>query len=172
MFDFTALRDLRKRRQLTIQDVSARSGVSAAVISKLERNQTSAALDTLFKLGKAFEMSATDLLALAEGRTSHKQEAESYESGPFEFKRVRYNNATVIHGHGKTGEQLSDPKSHKDDYELCWVLSGRIRIELPNEKHELGPGDALQFDAVLHHSYEVLEDCEVVIVHQAKAKRF
>jgi quercetin dioxygenase-like cupin family protein len=78
----------------------------------------------------------------------------------------------VIHGHGKTGEQLSDPQSHKDDYELCWVISGKVRIELPNEKHELGPGDALQFDAVLHHSYEVLENCELIIVHQAKAKRF
>jgi len=38
MYDFSILRDLRKRSGLNIADVSARSGVSAAVISKLERN--------------------------------------------------------------------------------------------------------------------------------------
>ena len=44
MYDFSFLRQLRKRDDLTIGAVSARSGISAAVISKLERNQTRAEL--------------------------------------------------------------------------------------------------------------------------------
>ena len=51
---------------MTLADLSKASGVSGPVISKLERNQQSAELDTLYRLGRAFGMSATDLLALAE----------------------------------------------------------------------------------------------------------
>ncbi|MDP2137620.1 MAG: helix-turn-helix transcriptional regulator, partial [Candidatus Didemnitutus sp.] len=65
-FNFTVLRSLREQREMTLADLSAASGVSVAVISKLERNQQSAALDTIYRLARAFGLSATDLLALAE----------------------------------------------------------------------------------------------------------
>ena len=61
---------------------------------------------------------------------------------------------------------------HRDDYEVCWVLSGRVRFTLPDEKHELTSGEAIQFDAILHHTYEALENCEVVVIHLRKGKRF
>ena len=65
MYDFSFLRQLRKRDDLTIGDVSARSGISAAVISKLERNQTRAELETLFKLSRVFGLTTNELVALA-----------------------------------------------------------------------------------------------------------
>ena len=43
---------------------------------------------------------------------------------------------------------------------------------LPDEKHELTSGEAIQFDAILHHTYEALENCEVVVIHLRKGKRF
>ena len=54
MFDFSVLRELRKREGLTIEATSKRSGVSPAVISKLERNQTRAELETLFRISRVF----------------------------------------------------------------------------------------------------------------------
>ena len=64
MFDFSILRTFRERAGLTIAALSERTGVSAAVISKLERNRTSAELPTLFRIARAFGMSATELLNL------------------------------------------------------------------------------------------------------------
>ena len=64
-FDFTILRELRKRAGLSIGEVSAESGVSAAVISKLERNRTRAELDTLYRLARVFGITAAELLNLA-----------------------------------------------------------------------------------------------------------
>jgi quercetin dioxygenase-like cupin family protein len=55
---------------------------------------------------------------------------------------------------------------------VCWVLEGCIRFELPNEMHLLRAGDALQFDAILHHSYEAVEDSSFLIVQIRKDKRF
>jgi transcriptional regulator with XRE-family HTH domain len=40
--DFSILRELRKRESMSIADLAGRSGISASVISKLERNRTTA----------------------------------------------------------------------------------------------------------------------------------
>jgi transcriptional regulator with XRE-family HTH domain len=71
-FDFSVLRRLREQHEMTLADLSEASGVSVPVISKLERNQQSAELDTLYRLGRAFGMSATDLLALTESPLAHR----------------------------------------------------------------------------------------------------
>ena len=172
MYDFSVIRQLRKREGLTIRALSDRAGVSPAVISKLERNQTQAELETLFRLGRVLGLNATDLLSLAEHRTAHRIRATRYPSGGFEFERVQYANINCFHGHAAAGGVVSHPEIHRDCYELCWVLRGKLTLALPNERHTLNGGDALQFDAVLAHTYEALEDSEVTIVHLSKDKRF
>lgn len=172
MYDFSVLRELRKGKQLSIVDVSGQSGVSPAVISKLERNQTVAELQTLFKLSRVFGMSATDLLSLAESRTAHKKSATLHEAGGFAFDTIQYGNVRALRGKAKAGAKVSRPEVHRDDYEVCWILSGKVLFHLPVETHALGPGEAIQFDAVLDHTYEALEDCELIIIHLRKEKRF
>ena len=41
-----------------------------------------------------------------------------------------------------------------------------------DESHELTAGQSIQFDALLPHSYEALENTECIIVHLKKPKRF
>ena len=66
----------------------------------------------------------------------------------------------------------SRPEVHQDDYELCWVLQGRIRLSILERVEELGPGDVLQFDGVLEHAYEALEPTTLILVHLRKDLRF
>lgn len=172
LYDFSVLRELRKSKRLSIAEVSSRCGVSPAVISKLERNQSVAELETLFRLARVFGMSATDLLALAESRTAHKKSATVHRAGGFVFDTIQYANVHVQHARAKAGATISRPEVHRDDYEVCWVLSGKILFRLPAETHTLEPGDAIQFDAILDHTYEALEDCELIIIHLRKDKRF
>ncbi len=172
MYDFSFLRQLRKRDDLTIGDVSARSGISAAVISKLERNQTRAELETLFKLSRVFGLTTNELVALAESRTSQRANSVKHVAGGFVFREIAYSNVRCLFGAAPKGARVSRPEIHRDDYEVCWVLSGKVRFTFPDEKHELTSGEAIQFDAVLHHTYEAMEDCEIVIIHLRKGKRF
>jgi transcriptional regulator with XRE-family HTH domain len=172
MYDFSILRELRKRAGLNIADVSERSGVSAAVISKLERNQNVAELETLFKLARAFDMNPSDLLRLAESRSPHKRRASSHDAGGFRFRSVQYGNVSCLHGAAPAGSRLERPEVHHDDYEVCWVLKGKLAFYLPNESHTIAGGNAIQFDALLEHSYEALSECEMIIVHIRKDKRF
>lgn len=172
MYDFSVLRDLRKGSGQTIMEVSERSGVSPAVISKLERNQTRAELETLHRLGRVFGITASELVSLAESRTAQAKSAGEYQSGDFTFSRVSYSNARVLHGFAHKGSTLSRPEVHQDDYEICFVLKGVLRVMLPTERYDLGANQAVQFDAILEHTYEVLEDCTFIIVHIAKTNRF
>jgi len=170
--DFSVVRDLRKRAGMTLEDVSQKSGVSIAGLSKLERNQNMIELDTLYRLARVFGLSATDLLNLAESCSAHLKGAEKYTSGPFDFEKVSFKGIDCFHAVAKRGSELSKPEAHGDELEICWLKSGRIRITLPREEHTLGPGQALKFDAALAHSYEILEDSEITILHLEKTHRF
>ncbi len=170
--DFAILRELRKNAEMSIAELSERSGVSASVISKLERNQNTAEMDTLYRIARVFGLTLSDLISLAEKKTSHCVRAERYQSGDFEFDRVNYGNMRCMHASAKKGACLSAPELHRDDYELCWVIRGKLRFSLPNESHVLKRGMSIQFDALLPHTYEALEDSEILIVHLRKGKRF
>lgn len=170
--DFSILRELRKLHQLSIADLSAQSGVSASVISKLERNQTAGEMETCFRLARVFGLTLSDLISLAENRTSHRTAAKNYKSGDFEFTKVDYGNMRAMHAVAPAGAKLSTPSLHRDDYELFWVLKGKVRFILPKEVYELSGGESIQFDALLPHTYEALEDCEIIITHLKKGKRF
>ena len=170
--DFGILRELRKRENMSIADLAGRSGISASVISKLERNRTAAEMDTLYRIARVFGLTLSDLISLAENRTAHCVNAERYKSGDFVFERVSYANMRCMHAVAKKGAKVSRPELHRDDYELCWVLKGGLRFSLPNESYEVKQGMSIQFDALLEHTYEALEDSELIIVHLKKGKRF
>ena len=170
--DFSILRDLRKRAELTLEAVSNKSGVSIASLSKIERNQIMMELDTLYRLARVFALSATELLNLAESCSAHKKTAEDYTSGPFDFERVNFKDVDCFYAKAKAGGELSKPEAHGDEFEICWLRKGAIKITLPREQHTLKPGEAIQFDAALFHSYEIIEDSELAIIHLAKSHRF
>ena len=170
--DFSVVRDLRKRAGMTLDDVSQKSGVSIAGLSKLERNQNMIELDTLYRLARVFGLSATDLLNLAESCSAHCKTAEHYTSGPFDFEKISFKGIDCFQATAKRGGNLSKPEAHGDEFEICWLRSGRIRITMPRETHELTPGQAIKFDAALAHSYEILEDSDVTIIHIEKTHRF
>ena len=170
--DFRILRDLRKQENMSIADLSAQSGVSQSVISKLERNQTTAEMETLFRIARVFGLTLSDLISLAENRRAHKVSAVQYQSGDFRFDRISFNNLRCMHAVAEAGATVSSPELHRDDYELCWILKGELLFTLPEETHILSAGESIQFDALLPHTYKALRDSEIVIVHLQKGKRF
>lgn len=170
--DFGVIRALRGERSLTLKEVSSQSGISIGILSRLERNQAKIELDTLYRLARVFNLSASDLLSLVENCAAHRKASESYESGPFLFERISFQGLEAFRGRARRGSSLSRPEAHGDEHEICWVISGTLRIVMTKESHELRAGEVLKFDAALAHTYEVLEDAELIIIHLAKAHRF
>ena len=172
MYNFSVIRELRKRESMTIAELSGRTGISPAVISKLERNQTVAELKTLFRLARAFGLTASEMLGLVESRTAQVSEETARVAGDFHFRQIEFANCKCFYAEAPKGAQRSNPDAHRDDFEVCWVLEGALRINLPHESHTLSTGDCMQFDAVFEHTYEALEDCRLIITHIRKSKRF
>ncbi len=171
-FDFSVIRRLREQGELTLAGLSTASGVSPAVISKLERNQQSAELDTLYRLARAFGLSTTDLMALAESPLAHRTGERSYRSGDFKFRQIKYANIVGLIGAAPAGAKVSRPEIHHDDTEVCWVTAGKLRLTLPHEVCVLKAGESIQFDAIQQHTYEALADSQFVILHLRKDKRY
>jgi quercetin dioxygenase-like cupin family protein len=123
-------------------------------------------------LSRVFDLNTTDLVSLAEARTAQKAEAQPYQSGDFTFQRIQYNNLKAFKARAPKGASVNRPEIHADNYEICWMFSGKLLIQLPKERHELTCGESLQFDGALDHTYEALEDCDFMIIHLNKANRF
>ena len=70
------------------------------------------------------------------------------------------------------GASVKRPEIHHDDTEVCWIISGRLRLVLPHETFELDERVSIQFDAILEHTYEALTDCRLIILHLRKDKRY
>lgn len=172
VLDFSVVRDVRKEAGLTLQQVADRSGLSIAGLSKLERNQNLIELETLYRLARVFGLTATDLLSLAESRTAQRKSIQRYHSGPFDFEKLNCRGLELFHATGHAGDSLKHPEAHGDEYEICWVRKGQIDITFSHEKHSLKPGEALQFDAVLPHTYHILKDASLIIAHLTKHHRF
>lgn len=171
-FDFRVIRRLREQHEMTLAQLSELSKVSIAVISKLERNQATAELDTLFRLARAFGLSATDLLAMTESPLAHQVEETAYRSGKFAFRRIQFANVVGLLGEAPAGATVNRPEIHHDDTEVCWITAGRLRLTLPHETFILEQGSSIQFDAILEHTYEALTDVRLVILHLRKDKRY
>ena len=170
-YDFTILRSLRKTQAYTIADVAENSGISTAVISRIERNQAMPELETLARLAKVFGMSATDLLGLAENRLAQVTTAQHYHSGGFEFQNINFLNLQVFMGEAPAGAKASRPEVHHNDIEMCWVIAGSIELLVGPDRYVLKEGEAIQFDAMLKHEYRALQDCKLLTLHLHKGKR-
>ncbi len=168
MYDFSIIRALRHRSGLRIQQVSERSAVSAAVISKLERNVSYPGLETLDRISRVFNMNPSDLLSLAESRTAHQKHESSHRADGFVFREIECGAARILLGEAPQGARLSRPEVHADDHEICWVLEGHLLFSLPQEEHALHAGDAIQFDAVLEHVYEAIQPVRFLLAHIPK----
>jgi transcriptional regulator with XRE-family HTH domain len=170
-YDFSVIRNLRKAQGFTISDVSESSGISTAVISRIERNQAVPELETLARLGKAFGISATDLLALAEFRAPQLTRSQNYISGGFQFQHIQFMNVQAFVGTALGGGTVMRPEVHHNDHEICWVLSGPIEIHLNQDVFKLKEGEAMQFDSSLMHSYKASSGSRILILHLRKGRQ-
>ena len=107
-----------------------------------------------------------------ESRTAQCKQETDRVAGDFHFRQIEFANSKCLYAEAPKGAKRSNPDAHRYDFEICWVLEGTLRVDLPYESHELAGGDCLQFDALFEHTYEALEDSRIIIQHIRKQKRF
>ncbi|HET7235923.1 MAG TPA: cupin domain-containing protein [Actinomycetota bacterium] len=150
------LRELRQQKGLSLKQLAERSGVSAAAIHKIERNNMVPTITTLMRLATALNRSVAWFVsenehedraaALVRSRdrrpvyTSKTGLALEGISGPYGRFLIAGALARVEPG-ASSGRA---PMEHLGE-ELVYVLEGSIEIQVAGEDFALRRGDALHF---------------------------
>ena len=159
------VRALRDAMGLSLRDLAERSGVSAPMLSQVERQETSPTIAVAAKIAAGLELSLSQLLRLDEGEhvtISRAGKRRRYERGghrfeeltpPFPGQRADVSLHTLRPG-AATGGSDDPPMHEPGSRETAVVLSGTLALVVDGSRHELRDGDSVTFDADLPHHFE------------------
>jgi transcriptional regulator with XRE-family HTH domain len=149
----------------SLRDLAERSGVSAPMLSQVERGETSPTLAVARKIAAGLELTLSQLLRLDEGEhvaVSRAGERRGYERGGHRFEELtpplpgqRADVSLHTLKPGATTGGPGDPPIHEPgSRETAVVLTGVLALIVDGTRHELHAGDGVTFDADLPHHFE------------------
>ncbi|MEX2108359.1 MAG: XRE family transcriptional regulator [Solirubrobacterales bacterium] len=156
---------LREAMGLSLRDLAERTGVSAPMLSQVERGETSPTLAVAAKIATGLDLTLSQLLRLDEGEhvaISRAGERRRYERGGHRFEELtpplpgqRADVSLHTLKPGATTGGPDDPPMHEPgSRETAVVLEGGLALFVEGMRHELSAGDSVTFDADLPHHFE------------------
>ena len=160
------IKALRESGGLSLRDLAQRTGVSAPMLSQVERGETSPTLAIAARIAQGLDLSLSQLLRLEEGgavsvvraqdtkpsstRGGHRSEVLT---PPLPGQRAELSRHT-LQAQGTTGG-LEDPPLHEPGArEIAHVEQGQVTLVIDGERYDLRAGDTVTFDADLNHHFE------------------
>lgn len=172
------IRTLRAAKGLGLIQLGEHSGLSAGMLSKIERGQLFPTLPTLMRIALVFGVGLehffgggevvpiveivrkTDRLSLpnvAEGNPSFFFESLDF---PVTERRVETYLARF-----PAGGPTTAPHAHSG-VEVIFVMSGTLGVDIHGVAHRLAAGDSMYFESDFEHSYRSLDGaaCEAIVI--------
>ena len=161
------VRALRDAMGLSLRELAVRSGVSAPMLSQVERGETSPTLHVAARIAHGLELRLSQLLRLDEDGAvtvvrardrrpgGNARRGHRYEllSAPLPGQRAELSRHTLAAG-AATGGPDDPPMHEPGSRETALVEQGRLVLVCDGERHPLGLGDCVTFDADLPHHFE------------------
>jgi transcriptional regulator with XRE-family HTH domain len=158
---------LRESAGMSLRDLTARSGVSAPMLSQVERGETSPTLTVAARIAAGLELQLSQLLRLDEAdsvtivRRSERQRGGNARRGHrFEVltpaqpgQRAELSRHTLAAGRA-TGAPDDPPMHEAGSRETAFVERGALVLVCDGQCYELDEGDCVTFDADLPHHFE------------------
>jgi XRE family transcriptional regulator, regulator of sulfur utilization len=158
---------LREAMQLSLRDLAERSGVSAPMLSQVERGETSPTLAVAARIASGLDLTLSQLLRLDESHHvvvvtknerregNHRSNDHSYEllTPPLPGQRVELSEHRLRSG-AATGGEGDAPIHEPGSRETVALQQGRLDLLIDGERHTLAQGDSVTFDADLPHHFE------------------
>ena len=162
------IRALRDAMALSLRDLAQRSGVSAPMLSQVERGETSPTLAIAEHIAKGLDLRLSQLLRLDEGgqvaivragerRPGTSQPATGHRAEiltpPLPGQRAELSRHALAAG-ASTGGPGDPPMHEPGSRETALVQAGTVVLRIDGERHDLRVGDCVTFDADLPHHFE------------------
>ncbi len=177
------LRALRLKKKMGLVELGKHSGLSPAMLSKIERGRLVPTLPTLLRIALVFSVGLEHFFSdparrppLAIVRKSERQrfperagEREpAYWFESLDFPAVeRKMNAFFVEFEDVPPERLR--RHHHPGAEVLYVIDGSLVVRVGDTDHELGAGDSMYFDSTVPHAYRRggRKPCRAVVVTTA-----
>ncbi len=158
------LRTIRENRNLSLDRLSGRTGVSKSMLRQIETGRSSPTIATIWKIANGLRVSFTALLRKqtiqAEVRSFRGEkpltaESEHYRLFPlipfepqqsFETYYVEIDPDTVFSKEPHEGHV----------FEYVFVINGRLQVSVEREKFEVNESEFLKFQANCPHEYKCI----------------
>ena len=171
------IKEIRKNKSITIQELANKAGVSKGLISQIENNRTIPSLPVLINIISSLEI---DINHFFEDFSGPK------EPGPvIVLKKENYTSLVLEHGSGSLYKRITeqdlgesnmsiallelDPLKEEsivqmDAYIFKHVINGKATIHLRNQVVELEAGDSIYFDGNMIQSAKNEQDEKCIIL--------
>jgi transcriptional regulator with XRE-family HTH domain len=173
---------LREASSLSLRDLAERSGVSAPMLSQVERGETSPTLTVAARIASGLELRLSQLLRLDEGGSVTIVKAGERGGGGNVKRGHRFEVMTaaqpgqrselsrhVLAPGGATGAPDDPPMHEPGSRETALVVRGAVVLVCDGQRHDLAEGDCVTFDADLPHHFENPADAETAFLSVVSA---
>ncbi len=180
------LRTLRLRRSMGLAQLAEHTGLSPAMLSRLENGRLVPTLPTLIRIALVFDVGLdyffTDPRKRHVVALSRREERKVFPSDPksdvvpwyFETLDFRANerklNCYLAHFYLIPLDKVA-PHYHPG-IEFLYLIEGELEIMIGVDKFRLAAGDSVYFDSLQKHTYRSLskERCTAVVVTTASSR--
>jgi transcriptional regulator with XRE-family HTH domain len=177
------LRNLRLRKSMGLVQLAAHTGLSPAMLSKLENARLIPTLPTLVRIATVFDVGLDyfftnerkrHIVAVARKKERLRfperlgERAVSYHFESLDFAaRERKLHAYLAEFHPVAEKELK-PHSHPG-VEVLYLFEGTLELKIGTDVLRLEAGDAIYFDSIQKHSYRRIgqQKCSAVLVTTA-----
>jgi transcriptional regulator with XRE-family HTH domain len=161
------IRALRDAMGLSLRDLAERTGVSAPMLSQVERGETSPTIAVATRIASGLELTLSQLLRLDEAdgvtvvRRSERRGGGAERAGhtyeivtpPLPGQRAEVSEHVLAAG-ASTGGPGDPPMHEAGSRETAVVMHGSVRLVAGEADYDLAEGDSITFDADLPHHFK------------------
>jgi transcriptional regulator with XRE-family HTH domain len=161
------LRTLRLRKGMGLVELAKHTGLSAALLSKLERGKLFPTLPTLLRIAMAYSVGLeyffTDESKRRVVSVVRKQDRVRFPERPgtqevpyffecLDYKATERKMSVFVAEFQEIALEKGRPHQHPG-VELLYLLKGSLTIKIGSEEFQLEAEDAIYFDSAVQHSY-------------------
>lgn len=155
-----SVRRVRLRQKMTLQALSSRTGLSASMLSMVERGRTSPSIGSLISIASALGLHMSELFepnAIEEplGTVHRLGDQPKFETAAGVVRRLACSDTTrgveLAVNHYEPGTASSAAPVQHGGVEFGVVVEGSLTIELDGRTHNLRRGDSILYDSATPH---------------------
>lgn len=170
------LKDIRKEKNITLQELAEAAGVTKGMLSQVENNRTIPSLTVFLSIIKSMHIDINDFFTDFNTPQSSKvifKKAAQYH--PFEkentvgfhYKRIMSSTIDAYHVDFVLLTLLPNAQRasvQTDAYEFKYILKGKIEYTIGEEVFLMEAGDSIFFDATEPHNPKNVGDTEAQLL--------